>query len=200
LSSISIAWFTKSHPAARAAGWLLVNHAMDMELKNLLRAKKSTILKKWFDAVADTYPDNTSSFLKKQKAQFTNPVGYTLSEGLEGLFEALLKGVIPETVATFLDSIVRIRAIQEFSPSEAISFVFLLKKIVRQELGSEPLAQQRLRDELPAFDSSVDDLALYAFDLYMKCREKIYELKANEARKMTFRLLHQAKLILDNHD
>ncbi|HUJ17681.1 MAG TPA: RsbRD N-terminal domain-containing protein [Nitrospirota bacterium] len=173
---------------------------MDMELKNLLRAKKSTILKKWFDAVADTYPDNTSSFLKKQKAQFTNPVGYTLSEGLEGLFEALLKGVIPDAVATFLDSIIRIRAIQEFSPSEAVSFVFLLKKIVRQELGSETLAQQRLRDELAAFDSSVDDLALYAFDLYMKCREKIYELKANEARNMTFRLLQQAKLIVDNQD
>ena len=110
---------------------------MDMNLKNHLIAKKSAILKKWFDAVADTYPDNTSSFLKKQKAQFTNPVGYTLAEGLEGLFESLLKGMIPDTVKTFLDSIIRIRAIQEFTASEAVSFVFLLKKIVRQELGNE---------------------------------------------------------------
>lgn len=173
---------------------------MDTDLKNQLIAKKSAILKKWFDAVADTYPDNTSGFLKKQKAQFTNPVGYTLSEGLEGLFEALLKGMIPDTVKVFLDSIVRIRAIQEFNPSEAVSFVFLLKKIIRQELGNEILQQPRMNDELAAFDSSIDELALYSFDIYMNCREKIYELKANEARDMTFRLLQQAKLIVDNKD
>ncbi len=171
-----------------------------MDLKKQLIAKKSAILKKWFDAVADTYPDSTSSFLKKQKAQFTNPVGYTLAEGLEGLFEALLKGMIPDTLKTFLDSIIRIRAIQDFVPSETVSFVFLLKKIVRQELGNEILQQPRMNDELTAFDSSIDELALYSFDIYMNCREKIYELKANEARSMTFRLLQQAKLIVDNQD
>ena len=175
-------------------------NGMDMNLKNQLMEKKSAILKKWFDAVADTYPGNTSSFLKKQKAQFTNPVGYTLSEGLEGLFESLLKGMIPDTVKTFLDSIIRIRAIQDFTPSEAVSFIFLLKKILRQELGVEILQQPGMNDELTAFDSSIDDLALYSFDIYIKCREKIYELKANEARSMTFRLLQQAKLIVDNQD
>src|SRR5512142_2808385 len=120
---------------------------MDTDLKSQLMAKKPAIVKKWFDAVADTYPQNTSIFLKKQKAQFTNPVGYTLSEGLEGLFEALLKGMIPDTVKTFLDSIVRIRAIQEFTPSEAVSFVFLLKKIIRQELGNEILQRPGMNDE-----------------------------------------------------
>ncbi|OGW35882.1 MAG: hypothetical protein A2010_16960 [Nitrospirae bacterium GWD2_57_9] len=174
---------------------------MDMDLKNQLMARKSAILKKWFDAVAETYPDNTSSFLKKQKAQFTNPVGYTLSEGLEGLFDALLKGMIPDTVKVFLDSIIRIRAIQDFTPSESLSFIFLLKKIARQELGNEEVLQQPgMNDELTAFDSSIDELALYSFDIYMNCREKIYELKANEARNMTFRLLQQAKLIVDNQD
>lgn len=162
--------------------------------------KKSTILKKWFDAVVETYPNETSTFLKKQKAQFTNPVGYTLSEGIEHLFDALLQGMIPDTVSRFLDSIIRIRAIQEFSPSEALSFIFQLKKVVRQELGKEILEQQGLAEELVAFDSAVDDLALFSFDLFMKCREKIYELKANEAKNMTFRLLQQARLIVDNQD
>ena len=173
---------------------------MDVNLKQHLIEKKSAILKKWFDAVADTYPEHTSGFLKKQKAQFTNPVGYTLAEGLEGLFEALLKGMIPETVRTFLDGIVRIRAIQEFSPSEAVVFIFQLKKIVRQELGPEILQQPGMADELTAFDSAVDDLALFSFDIYMKCREKIFELKAKEATNMTFRLLQQARLIVDNQD
>jgi hypothetical protein len=173
---------------------------MDINLKNQLLEKKTAILKKWFDAVADTYPDNTASFLKKKKAQFTNPVGHNLAEGLEGLFEALLQGVILDKVSVFLDSIVRIRAIQEFAPSEAVSFIFQLKKIVRQELGGEVLQQPRMVEELAAFDAAIDDLALFSFDLYVKCREKIYEIKANEARSMTFRLLQQAKLIVDDQD
>ncbi len=173
---------------------------MDMDFKKHLIEKKQTILKKWFDAVADTYQKDTASFLKKQKAQFTNPVGYNLAEGLEGLFEALLQGLIPDKVSAFLDSIVRIRAVQEFAPSEAVAFIFQLKKIARQELGGEFLQQQRMAEELAAFDAAIDDLALFSFDLYVKCREKIYELKANEARNMTFRLLQQAKLIVDDQD
>jgi len=173
---------------------------MNMNLKQKLVEKKPAILKKWFDAVADTYPDNTAGFLKKKKAQFTNPVGYTLSEGLDGLDESLLQGMIPDTVSRFLDGIIRIRAVQDFSPSEAVAFIFQLKKIVRQELGNEIVQQQHMTEELAAFDSAIDDLALFSFDVYMKCREKIYEIKANEARNMTFRLLQQAKLIADNDD
>jgi hypothetical protein len=150
--------------------------------------------------IAETYPGDTSSFLKKQKAQFTNPVGYTLAEGTAGLFDGLLAGMLPDEVSRFLDSIVRIRAIQDFAPSEAVAFIFQLKKVIRQELGNEILLQQGIAGELAAFESVVDDLALFAFDQYMKCREKIYELKANEARSMTFRLLQQAKLIVDNQD
>ncbi len=172
----------------------------EMKLNNYLLGKKTAILKKWFDAVVETYPNETSAFLKKQKAQFTNPVGYTFAEGLEHLFDALLQGMLPDTVSRFLDSIVRLRAIQEFEPSEAVMFIFRLKKVVRQELGNELLQQQEIIEGLATFESSVDDLALYAFDLYVKCREKIFELKANEAKNMTFRLLQQARLIVDNQD
>jgi len=171
-----------------------------MNLKDQLIEKKPAILKKWFEAIADTYPKDTAGFLKKQKAQFTNPVGYTLAEGAEKLFDALLQGMIADTVSSFLDSMIRIRAIQEFSPSEALAFIFQLKKIIRQELGAEVLRQQGIADELAAFDSAIDDLALFSFDIYMRCREKIYDLKANEARNMTFRLLQQARLIVDNQD
>ncbi|HYA88184.1 MAG TPA: RsbRD N-terminal domain-containing protein [Nitrospirota bacterium] len=171
-----------------------------MKLNNLLLEKKSAILKKWFDAVVESYPNETSALLKKQKAQFTNPVGYTLSEGLEHLFDSLLQGMLPDTVARFLDSIVRLRAIQEFTPSEAVMFIFRLKKVVRQELGNELLQQLGIIEELSTFESAVDDLALYAFDLYVQCREKIFELKANEAKNATFRLLQQARLIVDNQE
>ena len=167
---------------------------MTMNLKDLLAEKKSAIVKKWFDAVVETYPGDTSGFLKKHAAQFTNPVGFTFAQGMEGLFDALLAGLIPDKVSAFLDGIVRIRAVQDFAPSQAVSFIFVLRGVVRGELKNE-LLENRFSEELAAFDSAVDDLALFAFDIYMKCREKIYDLKAQEARNATFRLLQQAKLI-----
>lgn len=171
-----------------------------MNLQQHLSEKKIEIVKSWFDAVVATYPAETSTFLNKQKAQFANPVGYTLTDGLDHLFDALLKGMMPDTVSRFLDSMVRIRAIQDFNPSESIAFIFQIKKIVRESLGSELRGAPDIAGELVVFESAVDDLALYAFDLYMKCKEKIYDLKANESRNMTFRLLQQAKIIVDNQD
>jgi len=38
-------------------------------------------------------------------------------------------------------------------------------------------------------------MALISFDIYMKCREKIYELKTDELRRMTYRLLQKANLV-----
>jgi len=40
-------------------------------------------------------------------------------------------------------------------------------------------------------------LGLLAFDIFMRCREKLYDIKANEMRHMTFRLLQQANLICE---
>ena len=152
-----------------------------MSLKDVLKEKKSRIVKKWFEAVLETYHENARGPLGKREAQFTNPVGYNLSQGIEGLFDATLEGLIPDDVSRFLDDMIRIRAVQAFTPSQAVAFIFEAKRIVRKELANELLHDQRMREELEAWDSAVDDLVLFSFDIYMQCREKIYDLKANEA-------------------
>lgn len=167
-----------------------------MNLKDLLLEKKSAVLKRWLEIVLESYPADTSDFFKKQKNRFANPVGYALSQGVEGIFDDLLQGVEPEEVTPLLDSIIRIKAVQDFSPSQAISFIFFLKRVIREELGSK-ISTDRMYEELLAFESKIDDLALVSFDIYMKCREKVYEIKADEVRRMTFRLLQRANLICE---
>jgi len=166
-----------------------------MSLKSILQEKKPVIIKQWFEALVETYPEGTRSSLRKQDAQFANPVGYHYAEGVEALFDALLGGMLPDTVSTFLDSMIRIRAVQNFTPAQAVAFIFQLKHIVRAALGPELLQDRKLSEELVALESAVDDLALFAFDLYMHCREGIYDIKAKEAGRATFRLLQQAKII-----
>jgi hypothetical protein len=171
-------------------------HRPDMNLKALMSEKKAAIVKKWFDLIIDNYPADASNFLKKQKNRFSNPVGHTISQGIDGLFDEILHGIDSEKLFPFLNDIIKIKAVQDFSPSKAISFVFLLKQAIREEMGSE-IKKKQMSDELQLFEEQIDELALLSFDIYMKCRERIYEIKADEARRMMFRLLQKANLVCE---
>lgn len=163
-----------------------------MKLTNLLSEKKSAVLNRWYDAILNTYPSDTSSFLKQQKNPFLNPVGSTIFQGIEDLFNELLQCKMEgERVSQFLDNIIRIRAVQDFTPSQCISFILFLKKVIREEIKDE-LATQHLYDELQELESKIDEMSLLAFDIFMKCREKLYQMKVNELQSWTFRRLQKA--------
>lgn len=165
-----------------------------MNLINLLSSKKDAILKKWFEDILATYPPETSGFLKTQDDPFANPVGQTILHGIDGLFDELLKDTDSNEMPSFLDNIIRIRAIQGFTPSQAIDFIFSLKKAIKEDLRDE-IKGEEFYKELLAFDARIDKMALLSFDIYMKCRETLYEVKANEVKNMTFNLLRKANML-----
>lgn len=164
-----------------------------MKLLELLRKQRSSILGAWIDLVINTYPAETQRFLQKQKDSFANPVGTTLSAELEHIFAELLQGGRQEKLWPCLDTIIRVRAIQDFSPSQAVAFLLHLKKVIRRELGDE-IRENDLVDELADMDAKIDQTALLAFDIYVKCREKLYEIKADKAGRQVSRLLLKAGL------
>jgi len=165
-----------------------------MMFKDLLLKNRDAILERWFDLILDTYPPETSRFLRRQKDRFANPVGFSILQGIRAIFDELIEGFDPDRINPFLDNMIRVRAVQDFSPSRAVSFIFFLKEVVRESLKNE-ITEMRFSGELLEFESRIDNLALLAFEIYMKCREKLYELRANELRNRTFRLLERANLI-----
>ncbi len=170
-----------------------------MKLTKLLAQKKAPIVGRWLDLIFETYHDDAQRFLRKQKDRFANPVGTTISKEIENLYDALIEGLKPDRVSPLLDRIIRIRAIQDFSPSQAVNFVFLLKKAIKKEILGEILEDQ-LSEDLAMIESRIDDLALLAFDIYMNCREKLYEIRANEAKNQVSRLLQRAGMISEIPD
>ena len=167
---------------------------MRRDVRDLLSKNKPALLERWFDIVLETYPPGSSGFLKDKKGQFANPVGYTISRGLGELLDELLqeREMEIEKISAVLDSIIRIRAVQDVNPSQALAFLFRLKSVLREELAGSAIVPA---GEIEALESRIDAMALISFDLFMKCREKIYDLKASELRNMTFRLLQKAKLV-----
>lgn len=159
-------------------------------LKSRLQEKKEAIVKRWLDHTLATYSGEASSFLGRSKDPFANPVGHALRTGTRALFDSLLDGMEPEETCRQLDEILRIRAVQDFSPSQAISFIFALKKAIREEVGAE-IAERRLWGEWSEVEDGIDQMALYAFDVLMRCRERVYELRVNEVKRSVSALMRR---------
>ncbi len=173
---------------------IVVEIAQGIIMKSGLLEEKRTIIKRWINLTVDTYPSESGSFLRNQKDQFANPVGAAIAQGAEALFDWVTgdsKEYSPLVVRR-LDDIVRIRAVQQFSPSNAVAFVFLLKNSIREVVSKKFSKDSGHFGELLEIESRIDSLALTAFDMYMKCREKLFEMRAMEIRNRTSRILERA--------
>jgi hypothetical protein len=165
-----------------------------MSLQKLLEENKSAILSRWFNSILETYPADTRHFLRTKKNRFDNPVAHRISSGIEGIFGQILKDAEEKEVSPFLDKVIRVRAVQDFTPSQAVAFVFDLKRIVREEL-EEAIREGQLSQELWRLDGEIDKVGLLALDIYMKCREEIYEVRMKEVKRSVSRLIERANKI-----
>jgi hypothetical protein len=138
---------------------------------------KEVIAEQWLGRVLRTYPCQTAKFLGDVQDPFRNPVGHTLKQALGILLDELLLGMDAGRVAAALDSIVQIRAVEDCTPSRALEFLFQLKPILCADAPAQ---------DLDLLYSRIDEMALAAFDLYMKYREKTYAARANEARHRVY--------------
>ena len=185
-----------AYPSPAAGAW---ERIISMQFENILVQKKDAIIKSWIDMVVSSYAPDTAQFIRSRKDRFANPIGSSITTGLTGLFEQLLDSPEEAKVRKFLDPIIRIRAIQNFTPSQSTAFVLVIKKIVRDNLKKE-LADQRTASAIAAFEANVDAICLLAFDIYMECREKIYELKTNTERDKIYKAFERAGIVKNEPD
>lgn len=166
------------------------------KLRPLLSEKREDIANLWVRALIDSYPADSAPFLMNRKNKFNNPVGYTIAQVAEAVVGAIAEGADLSELSSSMDKIIRIRAVQDFSPSQALSFVYDLKGIVRKCL-KKPLKDSGLRAELEEFDAFVDSLGLLAFDIYVGCKEQLYQIRVDEVKRNTYMLLKQAKMLVE---
>ena len=163
-------------------------------LDSVISDNLKSISKKWFKLTIDSYPAEASSFFGKEKDRFANPVAGTLSESLNKVLTGLISGAGREEIAESLDAAIRVRAVQNFSPSESVAFIFHLKKIICEVAGQ---SQSENPEFLLLLNKKIDGLALIGFDKYMECREKIFMLRSYELKNTTFKAFERAGLVVD---
>jgi len=136
----------------------------------------SEILEKWIEKLADSHPQNAAAPRAPKPDPFRNPVGYAIRTSLEQIWEQLQGGMDQDAIDSALDTILRIRAVQDISPSQAVGFIILLRSILRQVPGTFDLA---------LLENRIDQLMLAAFDKYMQCRDQIRAVRLHETERLT---------------
>ena len=157
-----------------------------MSLYEQLARKRDSIVERWIDSIARSYPEGAATLFQRGRDRFRNPMVHTIAQGARELFGALLDGEDDARMGAILDPILRLRAVQEVSPAQAVGFVFEVKRIAREALEGEGADAREASAEWAAFDAKVDQLALTAFGVYTKCREEIFEIRIREMRKQAF--------------
>jgi hypothetical protein len=154
-------------------------------MNDLLEQRRKEILNKWTHGVLDTYPAESTPFLKDEDDRFRNPVGYTIEKGLERIYGGLVAESFDVGVKEAIEDIIRMRAVQQFSPSEAVGFMIPLKGIIRGAVEVTRKASVADSSEFGALltrtEREIDRMTMFAVDCYVKCREAIFQVRVREA-------------------
>ncbi|OGQ87956.1 MAG: hypothetical protein A2512_10065 [Deltaproteobacteria bacterium RIFOXYD12_FULL_56_24] len=151
-----------------------------MLLQEMLIENKGEILEVWVDRVLATYPEDGARIFKKEKNQFANPVGYAVKSSLWEVYALLFESETLEGLVPALNQLVKIRAVQEFIPSQAVSMAYKLKEVVKDFYHREKLADH---EGWLTFEEKADILAYTLFDLYMASREQLHKTRLEEYRR-----------------
>lgn len=168
---------------------------MTTRLKSVLQAYEEDLRAAWFERMLESYPEESRKYFKKVNRDFANPVGSNLHHSLSALLHELLQenpdaDIINEQVQMIL----RIKAVQEVLPSQAVSFIPALKQIIEKNCGTALKKEGISLEEWLDFYSDIDTVALYAFDSYSESRTLIYEMRLAQIKE-TNDILVKANLL-----
>jgi hypothetical protein len=169
-----------------------------MKAIDVFRKHKNEIVHLWTEAVFDTYPFETTGFLRTRNDPFGNPVAHMTRQAAAALYDAATgEHVDIEATRKALDRFIKLRAVQKFLPSQSLGIFSLMKPILREQLLPEFMAANALQAYLET-ESRLDSLTLLAFDMYMENRELLAETRIKEIRNQHAQLKRWAQHLDDN--
>jgi hypothetical protein len=157
-----------------------------MTFTELLGKHRKRIHEEWMKRILSVFPAESAKFIAREKDRFKNPIGSTLQTGTTDLLDALVAGGDADARRAAIEGMIRLRAVQADKASDAVSFLFALRDTVASTLRGKADPK-----DLGAFETTIESLVLDAFDLYMQCREKVFEIRLAELKNRTFKLLER---------
>lgn len=161
------------------------------EIQNFLKENRKSTLDQWLTHAFKMYPEQSRMLMMNNPDPFTSPISHALSKGMALLLDRLC-GEETTAVEKSLEDLGRLLAVQEIPPSQSLAFIFGLKTVIRQ-LARKKRKHSGFSDkDWDEFQNRLEQTLLSLFDCYLKHREKIYQLKAEEMKQRTYMLLRRA--------
>jgi hypothetical protein len=161
-----------------------------MDIIEFLNDKKNDIVEKWQNAIIDTYPEPAGKFLHGNKNQFANPIGFTVHHELPNIFQQLITDMNNEVLKKSISDIIRIRAVQDFTPNEALGFILLLKTIIKNEI-SQFINDKEMIESYFKIDGNIDKMMAIAFDSYLDMRMIMADIKLDEVKRRNQKMMER---------
>jgi hypothetical protein len=154
---------------------------MESDVYKLISEKKQPILKKWQSAALGSSVN--MAMRRKLGSRFSDPTGYVIEQSTGEILEWLIRVENDVDLFAPLEQICKLKAIQDIRPAEALSFIFNLKQVIREEIADEN-DNFHWAVDMSEVERRIDEIGLLAFNIYSDCRAKIYELRMNEIIRM----------------
>jgi len=153
-----------------------------MILKDLAAEKRAIILQRWLDRVLGAYPPDSQRFFREDRSPYSNPVGFTLRRGMEGVIDQILRPAGMEEARAILEPVMKVRAVENLTPSQAEEFFLPLREVISEIVGEEK-GKEVLDLEWLDLNSRINQLAIVGMNLYSECREKVSQLRMQERER-----------------
>ncbi|MGE5423397.1 MAG: RsbRD N-terminal domain-containing protein [Ignavibacteriales bacterium] len=156
---------------------------MEAKFYKALNDKKQSILSKWQAVANGSYGAQDPRHVRKTGGRFSDPIGYVTGETTAEILEWLIENESTVDINSPLEEICRLKAVQDISPDEGMSFIFALKPIIRNEIRVGH-SLDNWTAELEELDKRIDEVGWRALAIYTDCRSRIHEIKMNEIKRM----------------
>ncbi len=153
-----------------------------MKLAAFVAENRDEIAREWFETAVSVYPEGMQTLVCGDKSSFSNPCGQNLSSDIDRFLRAVEKNESANELAARLTITVKIRSVQNISPSTALSFVPGLKNVLRD------CYQKRHHRDVPLetyleWSAVIDGATLAALDLYTEQRTRIAEVCIGDVKR-----------------
>jgi len=161
-----------------------------MDILNYLKENSSEMIAKWQKAIIDTYPKDAGRFLSINKSQFGNPIGFSLQNDLPKIYNELIGDMNTDILNSSIEAIIKIRAVQDFTPTEASGFINLLKIIIISETKAM-MTDKAFADSYFDFDNRITQIIGIAFEKYLEMKLKLSEIQIREVKSRNERMMER---------
>jgi len=159
----------------------------------LCRTEQKLILAKWNAAVFAGYPLDATGFARTREDPFRNPGGHAVRLALEETYKAVSgQNSSEKLLRDSLEMFVKLRAVQNFTPVQALGVMYLLKPLLRERILPACLRNGLLEEYLEA-ESRLDTAALLACDIYVASRVQVFEERVGEIKRRHAQILRWAQ-------